>query len=135
MLHTVFEHHPIHGVRPVATAADLEDTYPLVNAVYIEPSLERYLLGIVRATRAHPDLVMGASPRASLALYGTVKALTALRGRDYTVPDDVKEMVPLTLGHRLVVRPESQVRGRDAQSILEEILESVDVGVTGAQPA
>lgn len=135
MLHTVYAHHPIDDVRPVATAADLESMYPLVSAAYIEPSLERYLLRVVRATRMHPDLAMGASPRATLALYGTVKALAAIRGRDYAVPDDVKEMVPIALGHRLVVRPESQVRGRDAQAILEEILETVDVGVAGAQPA
>jgi MoxR-like ATPase len=135
MLHTVFEHHPIDDVRPVVTAADLEGMYPLVNAVYIEPSLEHYLLGIVRATRTHPDLAMGASPRASLALYGTVKALAALRGRDYAVPDDMKEMAPVTLGHRLVVRPESQVQGREAQTILTEILETVDLGIIGAQPA
>ncbi|MDQ2740868.1 MAG: MoxR family ATPase [Chloroflexota bacterium] len=135
MLHTVFEHHPIDDVRPVVTAASLEGMYPLVNAVYIESSLERYLLGIVRATRDHPDLTMGASPRASLALYGTVKALAALRGRDYAVPDDIKEMAPVTLGHRLVVRPESQVRGRDAQSILEDILDNADLGISGAKPA
>lgn len=135
MLHTVFEHHPIHDVRPVVTAADLEAMYPLVNAVYIEPSLERYLVGVVRATRTHPDVAMGASPRASLALYGTVKALAALRGRDYAVPDDVKEMVPVTLGHRLAVRSESQVRGRDGRTILDEILGSVDLGIAGTQPA
>lgn len=135
MLHTVFAHHPIDDVRPVVTAADLEGMYPLVNAVYIEPSLERYLLGIVRATRTHPDLLMGASPRATLALYGTVKALAAIRGRDYAVPDDVKEMVPVTLGHRLVLRPESQVRGRDAGTILEAILDTVDLGIAGTQPA
>lgn len=135
MLHTLFEHHPIHDVRPVVTTAELHDLHAIVNAVYIEPSLGRYLVGIVRATRAHADLALGASPRGSLALYGSVKALAAVRGRDYALPDDVKEMVPLTLGHRLSVRPESQIRGRDTRGILRDILDSADLGIVDAKPA
>ena len=65
---------------------------------------------------------MGASPRGSLALYKTAQVLAALRGRDYVLPDDVKELAPLALPHRLMVKPESQLRGRDAAAIVAEIL-------------
>jgi MoxR-like ATPase len=89
-----------------------------------------YILSIVNATRAHPDLALGASPRGSLALYQTTQALAALRGRDYAIPDDVKTLVPLTLAHRLIVKPESQLRGRTARAVLAEILENtaLDIG-------
>jgi MoxR-like ATPase len=88
------------------------------------------VLSIVNATRSHPDIALGASPRGSLALYKTAQALAALRGRDYVIPDDVKRLAPLTLAHRLIVKPESQLRGRTAQAILGEILEqtALDIG-------
>jgi MoxR-like ATPase len=98
--------------------------------VYVDETLEHYILSIVRVTRSHPDLALGASPRGSLALYKTSQALAALRGRDYVVPDDVKTLVPLTLVHRLILKPESQLRGRTAQAILNDILEqtALDIG-------
>jgi MoxR-like ATPase len=84
---------------------------------------------IVRATRSHPDVALGASPRGSLALYKTAQALAALRGRDYVIPDDIKMLVPLALAHRLIVKPESQLRGRTAETILAEILEHVELDI------
>src|SRR5206468_2316421 len=94
-----------------------------VAEVHVDETLERYVLALVRATRDHPDVALGASPRGSLALYKTAQALAALRGRDYVVPDDVKTLVPLTLAHRLILRPDSELRGRTAATILAEILE------------
>jgi len=89
----------------------------------------------VQATRAHPDVALGASPRGSLALYKTSQALAALRGRDYVVPDDLKLLAPLTLAHRLIVKPESQLRGRTALSIIDEILQQVDLDLGESQGA
>ena len=85
------------------------------------------------ATRAHPDLAVGASPRGSLALYKASQALAAVRGRDYVVPDDVKELAPLTLPHRLIVKPESELRGRDASVVVADILDRtvLQLGQTG----
>jgi MoxR-like ATPase len=100
-----------------------------VTDVHIDESLERYILNIVKATRSHPDLALGASPRGSLALYKTGQALAALRSRDYVIPDDVKALAPLTLAHRLIVRPESQLRGRTADMVLAEILEQAELDV------
>jgi MoxR-like ATPase len=104
--------------------------HDVVSDVHVEESLERYVLAIVRATRSHPDVALGASPRGSLALYKTAQALAALRGRDYVVPDDIKTLAPFTLAHRLIVKPESQLRGRTAEAILDEILErtALDIG-------
>src|SRR4029077_7968590 len=86
-------------------------------------------LAIVRATRQHPDVALGASTRGTLALYKTSQALAALRGRDYVLPEDVKTLVPLTLAHRIIIRPESQLRGRNAAQILGEILERTELEV------
>jgi MoxR-like ATPase len=133
MLRNLRKNHPIEMVQPVVDGAELPELYDLVTDVHVDDSLERYILDTVRATRAHPDVFVGASPRGSLALYKTAQALAALRGRDYVIPDDVKEMAPLALQHRLIVRPESQLRGRDAGVIVAEILDSteLDIGEVG----
>ncbi len=97
--------------------------------MHVDESLERYILAIVRATRSHPDVALGASPRGSLALYKTAQALAALRERDYVIPDDVKMLVPLALAHRLIVKPDSQLRGRTARTILAEILGRTELDI------
>ena len=121
--------HPIETVAQVVDGYDLLALYGVVGDVHVAASLERYILAIVNATRSHPDLGLGASPRGSLALYKTSQALAALRGRDYVLPDDVKALAPLTLPHRLIVRPESQLRGRSAGAILSEILDQVELDI------
>jgi len=121
--------HPIETVRQVADGTELPKLFDVVGDVHVDKSLERYILAIVRATRLHLELALGASPRGSLALYKTAQALAALRDRDYVVPDDVKALVPLTLAHRLIVKPDSQLRGRAALTILGEILESTKLEI------
>lgn len=115
--------HPIETLGQVVDGADLLALRDAVADVHVDATLEKYILAIVQATRAHPDVALGASPRGSLALYKTAQALAALRGRDYAIPDDIKTLTPLTLAHRLLIKPESQLRGRTATSILAEILE------------
>jgi MoxR-like ATPase len=121
--------HPIETVAQVVDGVELLHLYDIVSDVHVDPSLEGYIVTLVRATRAHPDLALGASPRGSLALYKTAQALAALRGRDYVIPDDVKTLVPLTLAHRLILKPESQLRGRSAQGILDEILTATELDI------
>jgi MoxR-like ATPase len=130
ILRNLKKRHPIETVTQVVGSQDLLNLYETIGDVYVDETLERYILSIVRVTRSHPDLALGASPRGSLALYKTSQALAALRGRDYVVPDDVKTLVPLTLVHRLILKPESQLRGRTAQAILNDILEqtALDIG-------
>ena len=90
--------------------------------VHVDETLELYIVRLVSATRRHPDLALGASPRASLALYKTAQALAVLRGRDHILPDDIKYLFEPALAHRLIVRPEAELRGRSTSAILQEVL-------------
>lgn len=129
MLRNLRKQHPIETVRQVVDGAELLSLHDAVTDVHVHESLERYILAIVQATRRHPDVALGASPRGSLALYKTAQALAALRDRDFVIPDDIKTLVPLTLAHRMIVKPESQLRGRTAQTILAEILEQTELDI------
>jgi MoxR-like ATPase len=129
------KHHPIDAVGPVASGDELLALTEQVTDVHVDETLEQYCLALVRATRSHPDVALGASTRGTLALYKTAQALAALRGRDHVIPDDIKTLVPLTLAHRLIVRPESQLRGRTALQILAEILERTPLEVGDLKPS
>lgn len=119
--------HPVDTLQPVVDGAELLALAPQASAVHVDPSLETYILALVQASRAHPDLSLGASPRGSLALVKTSQALAALRGRDYVIPDDVKKLAPLTLAHRLILKPENQLRGKTVHSVLREIINGTEV--------
>ncbi|MFL7792251.1 MAG: AAA family ATPase [Anaerolineae bacterium] len=129
MLRNLRKQHPIETIGQVVEGTEILELHDAVTDVYVDGSLEQYILDIMRTTRSHPDLALGASPRGSLALYKTSQALAALRGRDYIIPDDVKTLAPLTLAHRLIVKPESQLRGRNAVTILAEILEATELNI------
>jgi MoxR-like ATPase len=94
----------------------------MVWEVHIDDSLQDYILRLVGATRSYPDLLLGGSPRASLALFKTAQALAAFRGRDHVIPDDIKLLFPYVLAHRLIVRPEAELRGRNVNAVLNEVL-------------
>lgn len=127
VLRNLNRRHPIETLEPAVEGQGIVELSEEVAEVFVEPSVERYLLEIVRATRSHRDVALGASLRGSLALYKTSQALAALRSRDFVKPDDVKEMAPLTLTHRIKMRPESQLRGRTAQDVVAEILGGTEV--------
>jgi MoxR-like ATPase len=129
MLRNLRKQHPVETIEQVVDGAELLNLHDTVTDVQVDESLERYILALVQATRSHSDVALGASPRGSLALYKTAQALAVLRDRDYVVPDDVKTLVPLTLAHRLIVKPESQLRGRTAETILAEILEDTELDI------
>jgi len=129
MLRNLRKRHPIETIQQVVDGTRLLELRESVTDVHVDETLERYILTIVRATRDHPDVLLGASPRGSLALYKTAQALAALRDRDYVIPDDVKAMTPLALAHRLIVKPESQLRGRTAAGLIEEILEQAELDI------
>ena len=123
MLRNLRRVHPIENLKAAVDGRALMEAADQVADVNVDETLERYILTLVQATRVHPDVALGASPRGSLALYKAGQALAALRGRSYVLPDDIKELVPYALAHRLVIRPESQLRGRTAEAILAEIVE------------
>jgi MoxR-like ATPase len=100
--------------------------------VHVEASVRDFILAIVRSTREHPDLVLGASTRGALSLYKASQAYAAMRGRDYVIPDDVKLLAAPTLAHRIILRPESGLRGRTAESIVASVLENANLPLAAA---
>jgi MoxR-like ATPase len=121
--------HPIERLEQVVDAAELLEHQRAVWEVHVEASVRDYVIAVARATREHPELTLGASPRATLALYKAAQAYAAMHDRDYVLPDDVKRLAVPTLAHRLIVRPESALRGRSAEAIVSAILETAELSL------
>ncbi len=119
--------HPVNRLQPVVSADDLIACQKLVQEVHVDGKVRRYLMQIVHDTRSHDDLLLGASPRASIALLRTSQAIAAIRGHNFVQPDDVKRVVAPVLTHRLILRPESRLRKITARSVVEEIVSEVPV--------
>ena len=133
MLVNLRRKHPIESLEPVVDGADIPLLAPIIWDVHVDDTVRDYIVRLVNSTRTHPDLLLGASPRGSLALYRGSQAWAALHGRDYVLPDDVKLMAPLILSHRCLVHPESALRGRTSEKIIAEQLAKVplDLGKSG----
>jgi MoxR-like ATPase len=116
--------HPIMRLQQVVDGEQIPALQRWAWDVNVDDSLHEYIVRLVSNTRNHPDLALGGSPRASLALFKTARALAALRGRDYVIPDDIQYLVQPTLVHRLIVRPEAELRGRSATHILGEVIKN-----------
>lgn len=125
--------HPIDHLGQVAEAEELVALQGAITDIHVDDSIYDYVLQLVRATRSHSDVALGASPRGTLALFRAAQALAAMRGREFVIPDDVKYLAPFALAHRLIVRPESQLRGRSGTEILNGILETTAVPVETAR--
>jgi MoxR-like ATPase len=120
---------PLDELSPVVEVDELIAMQRLSRTVRVAPPLEEYLVEVVRATRAHPAVELGASPRGSLALYRSAQALAAIEGRAYVLPDDVKRLAPAVLGHRLILAAGARLRGRHLDELLAEIVATVPVPV------
>lgn len=114
--------HPINDILPVITPEEIINLQPTIWDVNVDETVQNYIIKLVAATRQHGDVHVGGSPRASLALYKASQALAAIRGRDHVLPDDVKYLFEPVLLHRLIIKPESELRGKTAKAILQEIL-------------
>ncbi len=121
--------HPIETLGPVADGAEVLRLQEQVTAVAVEDSVRDYIITLVRATRDHPDVALGASPRGTLALLRSSQALAAMAGRAYVLPDDVKRLAPFVLAHRLLLKPDAQLRGRTAEDVVQSVVERVPVPV------
>lgn len=121
--------HPIEELKPVASLEEVLSLQEKIKEVYVDETIIQYILDIVSATRRHSDIAVGSSPRGSLALYRTSQALAYIRGRDYVLPDDVKELAPLVLSHRIILKSESYLRGYTQRGVISSILASVEVPV------
>jgi MoxR-like ATPase len=122
--------HPITKLGKVVDGHELISLQKRIWDVNVDDTLQDYIVALAEATRTHPDLALGVSPRGSLALLKTAQALAAIRGRDYVIPDDIKILVPLTLSHRIILKPEAELRGHTAYTILADVLEKtpLDLG-------
>jgi MoxR-like ATPase len=130
-----FEHeNPLDDLAAVAEATDLVDAAGAVRKVTVAEPVRDYVVALLQATRRHPALALGASPRAALALRRTAQALAAVRGRSYVVPDDVKYLAPPVLGHRLLPTGQTRLRGTELQDVVAEILGGVPVPAEAALP-
>ena len=116
---------PLADLQPVVSAAELRELGAAASRVHCEPVVRRYIVRLVAATREHQGLDLGASPRASLALFRAARALAAVRGRSFVLPDDAKTLARVILPHRLILSSQTRLRGRDATAIVDEILGSV----------
>jgi len=123
------EEDPLERLEPVVPAEDLLAMQQQVKAILVEDSVREYIVKVVRATRVHEAVELGVSPRGTLALYKTAQALAALRGRRFVVPDDVKYLAPSVLTHRLIISPQTRLRGRRPEEIVMDVVETVPVPV------
>jgi MoxR-like ATPase len=121
--------HPISSLMAVSNATSLLEARSAVRAIRLEPELRSYIVALVQATRLLPEVHLGASPRASLALQSVAQALAGLAGRDFVLPDDIKRAAPSILEHRLIVRSEARLKGITAASLVRGVLSSVAVPV------
>ncbi len=115
------------GMHPVASAGDVAAAAAALPSVVVDEGVYGYVTGVVRATREHPSVMLGASPRAAVSLLVAAKGLALLSGRGFVTPDDVKTMAIPCLRHRLVLRPEVEIEGVPAESVLHDAFEKVPV--------
>ena len=120
---------PLESLEPVVSAEELLAWQEQVRDIKVEPEVREYIVRVVRATREHRAIELGVSPRGTLALFKTSQALAALRGRSFVIPDDVKYLAPYVLTHRIIINPQTRLRGHTPEEILREVVEGVPVPV------
>lgn len=114
-------------VRPVCSREQLLDYSKRIEKVYMKPELLKYIAEIVHNTRNNGDIFLGASPRASLAIMRTSKAIAALRGRDFVTPDDIRAVAEPVLNHRIVLSHEREMEGHTVEEIIEGLIQKIEV--------
>jgi len=127
MLDSQQHHHPLADITQVVSVEDLTGAQTAIRAIFVGNEVKKYIIDIVTATRNHPDIYLGASPRGALALYRTAQARAAIAGRDHAIPDDVKALVEVTLAHRIIVGPQARVKDISARMILQQLMNSIPV--------
>ncbi len=119
--------HPIDGLEAVASPEDVIGLQDAAKNVYVDSTVREYIVTLIKATRDHEDVSLGASPRASLGLFRASRGLAIMRDRDYVIPDDVKELAHAVLCHRLILSPSARMRGLQTAQVVDGLLESVAV--------
>ncbi|MGC8634622.1 MAG: AAA family ATPase [Candidatus Limnocylindrales bacterium] len=119
--------HPLGEISEVVGVEELLEMQAAVREIYVDPVVAEYIVRLTSATRSHPDVQLGASPRGSLALYRGAQAMAALDGRDYAIPDDVKAIAEPALAHRIIVKTAATLRDVDGRQVIRELLDTVPV--------
>ena len=125
---------PLDALEPVVTAERLTEMAAALQRLHVDPAVRRYAVRIVRETRSEAAFELGASPRASLALFRAARAYAAVAGRDYALPDDVKTMAPHVLPHRLILSTQTRLRGREIDDLIADVLARVPRAHRGTRP-
>jgi len=120
---------PLLDMQPVADGPEIVELHRLVQQVHVSPVLSNYIVKLVQATREHPDVELGASPRVTMGLYRCSQAAAAIQGRDFVGPDDIKLLAPYTLPHRVIVKSQARLRGRSAEDVITDVLAKVEVPI------
>jgi MoxR-like ATPase len=124
--------HPLEDIEEVLGVEDLRSLQEAVREIYVDSTVADYIVRVVGATRNHPDVYLGASPRGSIALYRAGQALAGLLGRDYVIPDDIKALAEPALAHRLIIKTSSSIHDVQAGQVVREILDST--AIDGIRP-
>lgn len=132
MLELLRTEHPINHLGAVVSAEDIVKCSKLVREVYVDLKVREYILQIVHDTRDHEDLALGASPRASIALFRASQAMAAIRGRNFVQPDDVKKIVGAVMNHRVILRPESRLRKITTEQVIHDVVAEIAVPILTA---
>ena len=119
--------HPVNQIDQIVTVEELLEVQEAIKSVYADELIKEYIVSLVDASRHHPDVYLGASPRGSLALFKASQARAAILGRDYVIPDDVKALAEPTLAHRLIISPAARIKNVDPREVVQELLASVPV--------
>ena len=119
--------HPIDSLEPVASPEEVVSMQEAAKQVYVDRLVRHYIVALTEATRGHRDVALGASPRATLGLFRTARALALVQDRDYVVPDDIKLLAAAVLSHRIVLSPAARMRGIRSEGVINELLNQVNV--------
>jgi MoxR-like ATPase len=119
--------HPVNQIDQVVSVEELLEVQEAIKSVYADDLIKEYIVSLVDASRHHPDVYLGASPRGSLALFKASQARAAILDRDYVIPDDVKALAEATLAHRLIISPAARIKNVDPREVVQELLASVPV--------
>ena len=119
--------HPLDDLEEVITGDELRSLQAAVREIYVDPAVSGYIVRLVAATRAHPDVYLGASPRGSIALYRASQALAGLLGREYVIPDDVKALAEPALAHRVIIKTASTIHDVSSAHVIRELLDSTPI--------
>ena len=119
--------HPITVLESVTTPSGILDMQEAVNSIYVDSLIREYIVKLTESTRSHPEVYLGASPRASLGLFKTSRALALIRERDYVIPDDVKFLAPTVLSHRIILAPSARMQGIRSMDIVDNLLSELAI--------